>query len=104
MTPKFQTVKQSFHLELKKRINDYFDATGKSLVGNSHLYTKAIVLLVSFLFLYVHLVFFTPAILFGIIESVLLGLVIAGIGFNIMHDGAHGSFSKYKWVNVAAAF
>ena len=21
-----------------------------------------------------------------------------------MHDGAHGSFSKYKWVNVVAAF
>jgi linoleoyl-CoA desaturase len=29
---------------------------------------------------------------------------VAGIGFNIMHDGAHGSFSKYKWVNNMAAF
>jgi linoleoyl-CoA desaturase len=29
---------------------------------------------------------------------------VAGIGFNIMHDGAHGSFSKYKWLNNVAAF
>jgi linoleoyl-CoA desaturase len=38
------------------------------------------------------------------LESVLLGGVIAAIGFNVMHDGAHGSFSKYKWVNKFAAF
>jgi linoleoyl-CoA desaturase len=103
-TPKFATVKQSFHTELKKRINDYFESTGKSLSGNSHLYTKAAVLTASFLFLYIHLVFFTPALVWALLESVLLGIVIAGIGFNIMHDGAHGSFSKRKWVNHVAAF
>jgi linoleoyl-CoA desaturase len=103
-TPKFPTVKQSFHTELKKRINDYFESTGKSLAGNAHLYTKAAVLVASFLFLYVHLVFFTPGTIWAILESVLLGVVVAGIGFNIMHDGAHGSFSKYKWLNHVAAF
>jgi linoleoyl-CoA desaturase len=29
----------------------------------------------------------------------LLGLVVASIGFNVMHDGAHGSYSSRKWVN-----
>jgi len=103
-TPKFPTVKQSFHTELKRRINDYFESTGKSLSGNTRLYTKAIVLISSFIFLYIHLVFFTPTLVWSILECVLLGIVVAGIGFNIMHDGAHGSFSKYKWLNVAAAF
>jgi linoleoyl-CoA desaturase len=103
-TPKFPSSTQSFHAELKKRINDYFQTTGLSLAGNTNLYTKAIILLVSFLFLYIHLVFFTPGIFFSILECVILGIVVAGIGFNIMHDGAHGSFSKYKWVNGAAAF
>jgi linoleoyl-CoA desaturase len=103
-TPKFPTVKQSFHSELKKRINDYFESTGKSLSGNTRLYTKAIVLTASFIFLYIHLVFFTPALFWCLIECLLLGIVVAGIGFNIMHDGAHGSFSKYKWLNNAAAF
>jgi len=103
-TPKFPSTKQSFHLELKRRINEYFESTGKSLTGNRQLYIKAAVLLVSFLGLYVHLVFFTPPAAWAILECVLLGLVVAGIGFNIMHDGAHGSFSKYKWVNDIAAF
>src|SRR4051794_31073777 len=103
-TPKFPTVKQSFHTELKKRINEYFESTGKSLSGNTRLYTKAIVLVSSFIFLYIHLVFFTPAIIWSVLECLLLGIVVAGIGFNIMHDGAHGSFSKYKWLNSTAAF
>jgi linoleoyl-CoA desaturase len=103
-TPKFPSVKQSFHVELKKRINDYFDTTGKSLAGNGRLYTKAIILLTIFLFLYIHLVYFTPGIVLSLIECSLLGIAVAGIGFNIMHDGAHGSFSKYKWVNIMAAF
>ena len=102
--PKFISGKQSFHLELKKRINDYFETTGKSLTGNSVLYTKAIVLLTAFLVFYIHLVFFTPAVIFSIIECIVLGFIVAGIGFNIMHDGAHGSFSKYKWLNSTAAF
>ena len=104
MTPKFPTVKQSFHVVLKKRINDYFESTGKSLSGNTKLYVKAAVLLASFVFLYVHLVFFTPTVLWAILECTLLGFVVAGIGFNIMHDGAHGSFSNHKWLNNAAAF
>ena len=104
MVPKFPSVKQSFHLELKKRINEYFESTGKSLTGNGQLYLKAGILLSLFLFFYIHLVFFTPTTWLAILECVLLGLVVAGIGFNIMHDGAHGSFSKHKWVNGFAAF
>lgn len=103
-TPKFSTVPNSFHAELKKRINQYFQQNKKSFTGNAVLYTKAIILFVSFAWLYVHLVFLTPATPWAILECVLLGLVGAAIGFNIMHDGAHGSFSKHKWVNNIAAF
>ena len=102
--PKFPTVKQSFHTELKRRINEYFEKTGKSVEGNVQLYTKAIILLSSFVFLYIHLVFFTPGAFWAITECVLLGIVVAGIGFNIMHDGAHGSFSRSKALNNVAAF
>lgn len=103
-TPKFAIRAQSFHAELKRRVNAYFEETGKTQTGNFRLYAKAIVLAVAIAGLYTHLVFFTPGIILGILESIVLGGVIAAIGFNIMHDGAHGSFSKYKPVNVMAAF
>jgi linoleoyl-CoA desaturase len=100
--PKFANTKQSFHSELKRRISEYFEEVGKSTTGNYSLFLKAVVLMVSFLFVYIHLVFFTPAAWLAIIECVVLGGLTAAIGFNVMHDGAHGSFSKYKWVNFMA--
>jgi linoleoyl-CoA desaturase len=102
--PKFSNVSHSFHSELKRRIGEYFEKAGKSTTGNRSLFMKAAILIAVFLFIYVHLVFFTPAPVWAILESVLLGGVISAIGFNVMHDGAHGSFSKYKWVNQFAAF
>ncbi|MBS1947187.1 MAG: acyl-CoA desaturase [Bacteroidetes bacterium] len=102
--PKFANVSGSFHTELKKRISDYFETVGKSTTGNLSLFMKAGILIAVFVFIYIHLVFFTPNVFFAILESVVLGCVVAAIGFNIMHDGAHGSFSKYKWLNHVAAF
>ncbi len=100
--PKFITQANSFHVELRKRINDYFIEVGKAKTGNAELFTKAIILVVSFVFVYIHLVFFTPAYWFAVLECVVLGGLTAAIGFNVMHDGAHGSFSKYEWVNELA--
>jgi linoleoyl-CoA desaturase len=102
--PKFANVPHSFHSELKKRIGEYFQERGKSTTGNWSLFMKAGILIACFAFIYIHLVFFTPNIFFSILECVLLGCVIAAIGFNVMHDGAHGSFSKYKFLNYTAAF
>lgn len=101
--PKFAQPKPSFHTELKKRINEYFQQTGQSTAGNYKLWSKALTLLALYILLYIHLVFFTPAIALSIIECIAFGLVTAAIGFNIMHDGAHGSFSKNPLLNKMAA-
>jgi len=31
--------------------------------------------------------------------AILMGIGMAGVGMNIMHDGNHGTYSKKKWVN-----
>jgi len=102
-SPKFPKTGVSFHGELKKRIGEYFKQKGKSPTGNFKLYIKASILLLAFVGLYIHLVFFTPPAVWAILESILFGCVIAAIGFNVMHDGAHGSFSRYKWINEMAS-
>ena len=67
--PKFATSPQSFHAELKKRISAYFEEVGKSQTGNYSLFVKAVILMVSFLFIYIHLVFFTPNAFWASAES-----------------------------------
>jgi linoleoyl-CoA desaturase len=103
-TPKFAVKAQSFHSELKRRVNAYFVEAGKKQTGNYKLYIKALLFAVATIAIYTHLVFFTPHVAIALVECITLGGLISAIGFNIMHDGAHGSFSHNKSINVIAAF
>jgi linoleoyl-CoA desaturase len=67
------------------------------------LYFKALFFFLAYIGLYVHLVYFTPPTWVALIECVFLGCFTAAIGFNVMHDGGHGSFSKSKVINYMAA-
>ena len=95
---------RSFHQELKTRINQYFEESGKPMTGGTTLLLKGSLLVAVMAALYVHLVFFTPPTAWALFECVVLGCAIAAIGFNVMHDGAHGSFSSHPWVNRTAAY
>ena len=101
--PKFAATR-SFHAELKTRINHYFEESGKRTTGNGSLLLKAGLLVALLVGLYVHLLFFTPAPGWALLECALAGCTVAAIGFNVMHDGAHGSFSRFGWVNKLAAY
>lgn len=90
----------TFFTELKGAVDNYFREKNIKPTGNFALYFKCIFLTASAISLYTVLVFFTPAnnwISIGL--AGLLGFVLAGIGFNVMHDACHGSFSSRKWVN-----
>jgi linoleoyl-CoA desaturase len=102
MTPKFPTPATSLHAALKTRVAEYFDGAALASKGNGELYVKAIAIVGGMIGLYIHLVFFTPAWYFALPECVLLGLFITGTGFNVMHDGSHGSFSSHTWMNTLA--
>jgi linoleoyl-CoA desaturase len=101
-TPVFPAQASSFHAELRRRVNQYFQENGISPTGNAQLYLKAVLITVAYIAIYVHLVFFTPHWALALVECIVLGGLTAAIGFNIMHDGAHGSFSRHNWINDMA--
>ncbi len=104
MIPKFPAGSPSIHSILKSRVQEYFDTTGVERRGYTKLYMKAIVLIALLALVYVHLVFFTPVWYLALLECGFLGIVISGVGFNVMHDGSHGSFSQNKNLNAFAAW
>ena len=101
-TPKFLQGKGTFHTELKNRVNLYFSEMKKPTTGNALLFLKALFFCTCYILLYVHLVFFTPAWWVAFPECIFMAIIISGIGFNVMHDGSHGSFSKSKVLNKMA--
>lgn len=101
--PRFSSTPH-FYNDLKDRVNQYFLETNQTPTGNWRLYTKALILTFLLVFLYVYLIFFTPSTLISLILCAVGGGVAAAWGFNIMHDGCHGSFSKSKNMNKVAGF
>lgn len=100
---KFNGNQSAFYVDLKNRVNSYFTERKIDQHGDLRLHFKAGLLLTVFAATYILLVFFTPPALWSILLCVLLGITTAGIGFNVMHDGSHGSFSNNKTVNRFAA-
>ena len=88
-----------FFKTLNKRVNQYFKEKNIVKTGNWKLYTKAIIMFS---------MFFIPLILILTIDmpqwtllllTVIIGIGMAGVGMNVMHDSNHDSFSSKKWVN-----
>ncbi len=88
-----------FFTSLKESVDKYFAQTGHKKTGNIHLYTKTVVFILAAVGLYCTLLFVKLPILVGVMASLLLGFVMACIGFNVMHDANHDSYSSNKWVN-----
>jgi linoleoyl-CoA desaturase len=101
---KFDTGNSSFFKELRNKVDDYFTSTAKNPYGERKLYFKGILQVVSAIGLYITLVFFTPPVAISILLCVLLGLNLAVIGFNVMHEGGHQTFSRRPWLNRIAAY
>ena len=95
----FNNKNSVFFNALKEKVDAYFKSNNIKETGNYKLYLKTILLSVAAITLYTILVFFTPNVWIALLLCVLMGITLAGIGFNVMHDGAHGSFSTKTWVN-----
>jgi len=89
-----------FMLEIREKVDDYFKQNNLSKRGNFNLVIKTIVMLSLYLGPYLLMVTgvitSTPLILIG---WILMGLGMAGVGMDVMHDANHGSYSKNRRMN-----
>ena len=95
----FNNNKQVFYSTLKKSVDQYFTSNNLKKTGNWKLYLKTVILIPLALLIYVILLFTDYSAWVGASLSILLGLTLVSIAFNIMHDACHGSYSSRKWVN-----
>jgi linoleoyl-CoA desaturase len=102
-TIKFNGNSSDFYTDLKSRVENYFKERKIETHGSLFIYLKSAFYIISFIACYVVLVFFTPATWLAVLLCIFFGLMTAGIGFNVMHDGGHGSYSPKKSVNKVAA-
>jgi linoleoyl-CoA desaturase len=96
---KFNNKVKPFKQALDAKVKAYFEDRQMSRKGNWHLFSKTIVLIPTATIIYLILVLAVPPTWVAVLLCVMLGLTLASIGFNIMHDGAHGCYSENKTVN-----
>lgn len=93
----------AFQVELRRRVDEFFQSTGRRQRDCPQMYVKTLILLVSLVGLYWLLVFVAQTWWQALPLAILLGLVMAAIGFNIQHDGSHQSYSNVAWINKLMA-
>jgi len=88
-----------FFTSLKNAVDSYFKENDLKKTGNWKLYSKTIILIGVCVSLYLIAILFNLPVLTTILIGSALGVLCACIGFNVMHDANHGSYSSKKWVN-----
>ena len=89
-----------FFKVLNTRVNDYFKENNLKTTGNWRLHLKTLIMF-SLLFVPYFIILFYTTIPFWqhLLYSFVMGVGMAGVGMNVMHDGNHGSYSTNSWVN-----
>jgi len=88
-----------FFRTLNSRVNSYFKDNNIQRTGNWKLHLKAVILFTVFLTPYFLILTLQMPFWVMLLLSVVIGIGMAGIGMNVMHDGNHGSFSDKSWIN-----
>jgi linoleoyl-CoA desaturase len=95
----FDNSNKPFFQSVKASVDSYFKAKDLKKTGNWKLYLKAWILISIALVIYLYLLLGHYRGLTGMLASVILGLALVCIAFNVMHDACHNSFSDKKWIN-----
>ena len=95
----FDNRNNQFYQSLKLSVDEYFETNGIKRTGDWRLYIKTITLIGAAIAMYCSLMFFPVAPLLALVICALMGFTFASIGFSVMHDANHGSYSTKSWLN-----
>lgn len=100
VTPTFSTKDPlKFFRTLNSRVNSYFKDNNIKKTGNWKLHLKTIVMFSIFLTPYFFLLAMDMPFWVYLLLNIVIGIGMAGVGMNVMHDGNHGSYSSKSWLN-----
>ncbi|MAZ71916.1 MAG: acyl-CoA desaturase, partial [Flavobacteriaceae bacterium] len=88
-----------FFRTLNKRVNGYFKENDIARTGNWKLHLKTIVMFSLYLSPYFLLLTLNLPTWAQLLLTIVMGVGMAGVGMNVMHDANHGSYSSKKWIN-----
>jgi len=88
-----------FFKTLNSRVNNYFKENNIKRTGDWRIWLKTVVMFSAFVTPYILILTLNLPMWAHILLTVLMGIAMAGIGMNVMHDGNHGSFSNKPWIN-----
>jgi linoleoyl-CoA desaturase len=88
-----------FLQELRRRVDAYFEKTGRPRRDCPQMYFKTATILAWFISAYVLLVFVVSSWWLIVPFAIVLGVATAAIGFNIQHDAGHKAYSEHQWIN-----
>ena len=93
-----------FKTLLDQRIDSYFETNQIAQRGNWKLYSKTAILFLSLSAVYAAILSTQPATWTSLLLCALLGFIQSTIGFNVMHDAAHGSYCNNARLNNIIAW
>ena len=95
----FDNRNNQFYQSLKCSVDQYFETNHIKKTGDWRLYIKTVTLIGGAIAMYCSLLFFKMGPVPSLLICALLGFTFASIGFAVMHDANHGSYSTKSWLN-----
>lgn len=95
----FDNRNNQFYQNLKISVDQYFEIKGIGKTGDWRLFIKTLTLVGAAVLMYCSLMFLKIDARLALLICGLLGFTMASIGFSVMHDANHGSYSARPRLN-----
>ena len=95
----FSNRNNDFYQSLKASVDEYFEKRKLKKTGDWRLFSKTIILIGAAIAIYCSLLLLPMNGWWALLLCATMGFVFASIGFSVMHDANHGSYSTKPWLN-----